>query len=349
VSPLGGLTSSRGSPVPSITPATDHWVSAAAVRQAIGAWAYTLGAGEPHPTDEAVRAAVGVACAVRELATDATHVAWQSEWQAGITPAPTRSVPADLAPIGEAAGLAPHEVAAALTLLASAHAITLQQGASGAKVSLSDAVLAPCPMMARVAWRAARARLVQVGASVAPALAVLRELAVLLAPFDDGDAAAATLVRASVRDLEDATGFSRSTVSEAIAALARARLLDVETRAGRTARFTVRPAAFGQPDEEPRMPATSPLATGAAPAAAGPSPGVAGVGAPPRSAQARLLGGPSLDAGATGAPVLIGTFAGTPIYAPSGTPLVVECDTEGRWSCRVGPFLRLGPVEDRPS
>jgi hypothetical protein len=42
--------------------------------------------------------------------------------------------------------------------------------------------------------------------------------------------------------------------------------------------------------------------------------------------------------------VLVGTFAGTPIYAPAGTPLVVECDAEGRWSCRVGPFLQLGPV-----
>lgn len=45
------------------------------------------------------------------------------------------------------------------------------------------------------------------------------------------------------------------------------------------------------------------------------------------------------------APVLLGSFAGTPIYAPPGTPLVVECDADGRWSCRVGPYLQLGPVD----
>jgi hypothetical protein len=67
--------------------------------------------------------------------------------------------------------------------------------------------------------------------------------------------------------------------------------------------------------------------------------GIAGaVGAAPAAAL------PTGRPAGAGAVVLVGTFAGTPIYAPAGTPLVVECDAEGRWSCRVGPFLQLGPV-----
>lgn len=44
------------------------------------------------------------------------------------------------------------------------------------------------------------------------------------------------------------------------------------------------------------------------------------------------------------APIYLGEFAGTPIFAPPGTPLIVECDRNGRWTCRVGPLLRLSPV-----
>ena len=44
-------------PVATVVAAADHWVSAAAIRQAIGAWAYSLGAGERRPGNEAVRVA----------------------------------------------------------------------------------------------------------------------------------------------------------------------------------------------------------------------------------------------------------------------------------------------------
>jgi hypothetical protein len=52
----------------------------------------------------------------------------------------------------------------------------------------------------------------------------------------------------------------------------------------------------------------------------------------------------SAGAAIRGAPVLLGHFGGTPIYGPPGTPLVVDCDADGRWTCRVGPLLTLGPV-----
>jgi hypothetical protein len=156
-----------------------------------------------------------------------------------------------------------------------------------------------------------------------------------------------------VRDLEDATRFGRSTVSEAVAALVRARVLDADTRAGHTGRFAVRPSAFGLPDDEPgpATPPTSTLTTSAplevpgaraAPGAPGRPgrPEVAAAADPTARVAAPVVAGPA----AVGAPVLVGTFAGTPIYAPAGTPLVVECDADGRWVCRVGPFLQLGPV-----
>jgi DNA-binding transcriptional ArsR family regulator len=291
-----------------------------------------------------VRVAVGVACAVRELALDPDRRRW-SEHGAEMAD-PLRPVPLDTAALSERAGVSPRDVEASLALLASARVVTLQYGAAAATVALSEAVLAPLPAVARVAWPAVRSRLLQVEASSVPALAVLRELAAQLGALDDG--AEVPPLRISVRALEDATGFGRSTVSEALAALERARLLDIETRAGRTTRFSLRPAAFGRADEPPRvMPEGAGLGDGMVPAS------VAGEGssgaavAPPSPA---VMVNPAANSGTGSSPrpgvasVLVGEFAGTPIYAPPGTALVVECDDQGRWSCRVGPFLQLGPV-----
>jgi hypothetical protein len=334
-----------------VVAAADHWVSAAAIRQAIGAWAYSLGAGEQRPSNEAVRAAIGVACAIRELALDAARRPWL-----GGDAAPqdlTRPLPLDLAVLSEWSGTHLREVEASLTLLASAGAITVQRGGSVATVALSGAVVAPLPAVARVGWSEVRARLAHVGASVAPALAVLRELATELGAVDNRGAIPS--LRVSVRALEDATGFGRSTVSEALIALEYARVLDIETRAGRTTRFTLRPAAFGQVDEPPRAAEEAP-ATGqgserqgwtvSAPiASAAPAPHEeTGGTANPRRVASAPAAVTSVAPEAGGAAVLVGAFAGTPIYAPPGTPLVVECDAEGRWSCRVGPFLTLGPT-----
>jgi DNA-binding transcriptional ArsR family regulator len=161
---------------------------------------------------------------------------------------------------------------------------------------------------------------------------VLREMAASLGALAEGEAPP---VRVSVRDLEERTGYGRSTVAEALGTLERARLLDVESRTGRTTRFTLRPAAFGQVDEPPRgvvaaLPQVEPTLATVLPAAL-PTPTPARQGA-------------SAGTAVRGAPVLLGHFAGTPIYGPPGTPLVVDCDADGRWTCRVGPLLTLGPV-----
>ena len=305
----------------------DHWVSAPLVRQAIGAWAYAAAAPEHRPSEQAVRDAVSVACALHEL----TRVTERSRWAtaAGAEQGRARAVRLDPAELGARAGLDPGAAAAALTLLEQTGVLTRRGEATGATGALANDVLAPQPAVARLAWEEARRRVRAVPGSLAPSLAVLREMAASLGPLAEGEAPPP--VRVSVRDLEERTGYGRSTVAEALGTLGRARLLDVESRAGRTTRFTLRPAAFGQADEPPRG--------AVAPAPAGAAPGVAIPPAPLPPTGPRASG-----AAAGRAPVLLGQFAGTPIYGPPGTPLVVDCDAAGRWTCRVGPLLTLGPV-----
>jgi hypothetical protein len=328
----------------------DLWVSAAAVRQAIGAWAYTRAGGEPHPGDDVVRAAVGVACAIAELAADAarTDAPWAGAGADGPGDALTGAVAADPARLADLAGVSARDAERALAVLDGAGLV--RRGGADARVALVADALAPLPTVARLAWPEVRRRLAAAGAGVGAPLAVLRAVAERVGAVDlAGGMGTAPPVRASVRDLEDATRFGRSTVSEAVAALVRARVLDADTRAGHTGRFVLRPPAFGlsDPDPEPVAPPA-----GARVAPAGPPPPAA-YQAPPRGpalAGPATVGSPPVGSAPggqpapAGAPVLVGTFAGTPIYAPAGTPLVVECDADGRWVCRVGPFLQLGPV-----
>lgn len=320
-----------GARVRSTLPAHMSWPSAAAIRQAIGAWAYTRGAGERRPEAEAVRGAVGVACAVRELVADPARRDWSGS---------DATVVEDVAELSLRSGFRPAEVEAGLTLLAAAGVVTRQSGAGGATVSLGGDVQTPAPVLTAIHWPSVRERLEAVGASPAPALAVLRELATSMGAFDlAGDDMAPVAARASVRDLEDATGFGRSTVADAVASLERARLLDVETRVGRTTRFSLRPSAFGHSDSAPEV-AISKVPV--SPHAAAVVESTGGVPAGTQAAAQSLRG--ALAPPVAGTSSLIGTFAGTPIYAPPGTPLVVDCDANGEWTCRVGPFLVLGPV-----
>lgn len=365
----------------SLVAAADHWVSAAVVRQSVGAWAYTLGAGERRPTDTDVRQAVAVASAIAELARE--HRRWTGNATHEDADVPPRGgsrserrqtseatsqadplttpVAVDLPELGRRAGLAPRDTEHALTLLAAARVVTHQTGATVATVSLSEAVLSPVPAVARLSWDVVRGRLEAVEGSIAPALAVLRELATTIGTLDE--TGAAPPIRASVRDLEDATAFGRSTVSAALVALERSELLTIEARAGRTTRFTIRPAAFGHADV-PWAPSNRAGAPdGASEQSIGLVPGGSHVDRDVRSGSPTIetlpaipsatFAGRSTPASApsppaallSGGAVLVGEFAGTPIYAPPGTPVVIECDGDGRWTCRVGPLLRLGPVD----
>ncbi len=343
------------------------WVSPDAVREAIGAWAATSRAGRvrpgpERPSAETIRTAVGVACAIAELAAGMPDspdaVSLQARLEGGRAEdasrfALMRPVPYDLRRLGDLAGAGLRDVERALDVLYGAGVVAQPNGARGPLALAPDAIV-PAPAVASIGWAAVRERLGAVGAAIAAPCAVLRALAEQADAAGDGTRTAdgpGAPVRLSVRDLEGLTGFGRSTVSDAVAALVRARLLDVDTRAGHTGRFVLRAAAFGAPDDAPAV--QSGATTGLSPAPV-PGAGAAGSAAPRGAVRAQAAAAPDAPGaapisgpvvGASGAaPALIGSFAGTPIYAPAGTPLVVECDAAGRWSCRVGPYLQLGPI-----
>lgn len=331
------------------------WVSPDAVRQAIGAWAATARVGRARPATELVRTSVGVACAIAELAAadlwdaDTLPLRARGDVRAGDAgrDALTRPVVYDPSRLGELSGASTRDVDRALDVLRQAGVVSQPQGARGALVLGVDYVAA-APAVAAITWPAVRERLLLVAAPVAAPCAVLRALAERLGAVDlSGRADKLPSVRVSVRELELVTEFRRSTVGEAIASLGRARLLDADARAGHTGRFVIRPAAFGLPDDEPFVAAVE-VARSQPKAAAAVLDADRVTQAPLTGEQAvkRAVGTTPVPT-ALGASVLVGTFAGTPVYAPQGTPLVVECDTEGRWSCRVGPFLQLGPVASR--
>ena len=345
-----------GAELSSLIAPHDHWLSSAAVREALGAWAYTRAGGQGRPAPADVRAAVGVAAALVEQER-AQLLEMASD---GLRTGPTASrplqseIPEDVAGLVDRSGYGASDVRAALDLLTAARFVSRRIGATMPTVILDASALVPAPVAARIQWPQVRARLRTAGGSIPPALAVLRELAVAVgAP---GDAPDPPSVRASVRELEDRTAFGRSTVCDALAALERADVLAVETRAGRTTRFVLRVAAPGWPP--PAAPATEhraevaparpPIAHTAGRATSRTRSGAgegAGQGMAPSPPSVTSAGDVAPRApGATGAPVLIGDFAGTPIHAPAGTPLVLEQNADGGWTCRVGPFLRLGPV-----
>ena len=322
----------EGAPGPSVTPLTggaDLWVSPAIVRERIGAWAYAHAAESERPGATEVRRALAVAAAVAESA----HAVWRDPEE---TPLWEVDVAADESELARRSRLASRDIAGALELLVRTGVVALTRNpdARSDALRLEHEVLEPAPAVAQVAWDGARARLEAAGAGAAAALAVLRALARASGPVPD--ATRAPFVRYSVRELEAATLFGRSTVSEALGALQRARLITLDARRGQTMRCALAPAAFGHEVPRPVVEATTPSTT------------TIGDERPPvSSAGGKAVAPPPLPAPSTtssAAPVLLGEFAGTPIYAPTGTPLVLECDAEGRWICRVGPLLRLGPV-----
>lgn len=319
--------------------ATGTWVSADAVRGAVGAWAYTELPEAERPGAAELRRAIGVAAGLAEVAVG------NSRSPFGAGPLPTAlwdvDVPADVERLGELAGCAAREALASLQLLRQCGAVVVSPERPD-HVRLTAAACESAPGVASVDWASVRDALRDVGipgnATAAP-LAVVRELARAAGPVPDP--LQAPQVRFSVRELEGATLFSRSTVSEALASLERAGIAVAEARRGQALRCSLTPRAFGLggPSSRARTAVRGPLADPLAPD-------------PVRVAPEKLPSGDlvadlspmSPVSHAAGATVKLGEFAGTPIYGPSGTPIVLECDEQGQWTCRVGPHLRLGPV-----
>ena len=332
------------------------WVEPVAVRERIGAWAFGQSRTTGQPSAADVRRALLVASALAEMAHSSPRTA-------DGTSIADVELPAEHATLSDRSGLSTREARAGLGLLTNAGVVVR----SGSGIRIAREVLGNCPSLARIQWDAVRGRLRRSDVGIPAALAVLAEIARATGPVgDDGDA---PFIRYSVRDLEGATRFSRSTVSTALTALERVGLIAIDARRGQTLRCALRPTVFGHDSGDDGTARTADVRHGASTHAdrliAEPAVGsqqsqrVAVVEArtvvradrssrsssPATLAQASSIASDIVDPAL--AAVYIGEFAGTPIFAPPGTPLIVECGSDGRWTCRVGPLLRLGPVDLR--
>jgi hypothetical protein len=328
---------------------TEWWISPEAVRRLIGAWAYGALSETDRPGSAEVRRAVGVGCAIAEIAFEAQRTPFAARaGQAGGTEARRLweiEVEADAGRLSELAGYSTREAVSAIELLLQSGALqqldlsptTRAGGASSRRVRLAEGACETAPAVARIEWASVREALREAGvaaSAIAAPLAVLREIGRASGPV--ADPMAAPHVRYSVRELEAATLFSRSTVSEALAALERAELVATEARRGHTLRCALAPRAFGIVSDSA---APSPLVADPLPTA-DESTGIS----EPRPATTQPPEPTTPVPQPSKGIVHLGEFAGTPIFGPAGTPVVVECDEQGQWTCRVGPHLRLGPA-----
>ncbi len=324
---IRGPEASLGTDALSVPAANDQWIAAGAIRRLIGAWAYGALAKDDRPSSAEVRRAIAVAGALAEIALENGRASFRGRqdravWEMDINP--------KIARLGQLAGYEDRDATAGLALLCRV-GVVQTSGDDETLVRLTESSCEAAPGVVKVSWTAVRDALHGVGAvagAMAAPLAVMREVALASGPIPD--AATAPHVRYSVRDLEVATLFSRSTVSEALALLERAGLVVTEARRGQTLRCALTPSALG---------AGSPIASAARPKLEETERPARWEGIAVEEPQPP----PSEPSSGSGA-VRLGEFAGIPIYAPKGTPIIVECDENGQWSCRVGPYLKLGPV-----
>ena len=337
------------------------WVEPVAVRERIGAWAFGQSRTTGQPSAADVRRALLVASALAEMAHSSARTA-------DGTSIGDVELPADEGALSGRSGLSTREVRAGLVLLTNAGVVLRSSSEERVPIRIAREVLGKCPTMSRIQWDAVRRRLRTADVSIPAALAVLAEVARATGPV--GDAGDAPFIRYSVRDLEGATRFSRSTVSMALTTLERVGLIAVDARRGQTLRCALRPAVFGR-DLEDDNAAVRPANVSHGELTPDPVVAEQTVGtqqthrvatveapsvvradltsrrlSPATPADASRMTGDVADQAP--AVIYVGEFAGTPIFAPPGTPLIVECGSDGRWTCRVGPLLRLGPVDPRP-
>jgi hypothetical protein len=331
------------------------WVQPVAVRERIGAWAFGQSRTTGQPSAADVRRALLVASALAEMAHSSARTA-------DGTSIADVELPAEDGALSDRSGLSTREARAGLRLLSDAGVVVR----SGSGIRILHEVLGDCPTLARIHWDAVRGRLRGSDVGIPAALVVLAEIARATGPVGDGDA---PFIRYSVRDLEGATRFSRSTVSTALTALERVGFIAIDARRGQTLRCALCPTVFGHGSGADNGAVTSVAVSRAASPNANTVVAEPALGTPERrrhaTGEARESVGadrssrsespatpdaPSLTSHVIeqeAVAVYLGEFAGTPIFAPRGTPLVVECDRDGRWTCRVGPLLRLGPARPR--
>lgn len=227
-------------------------------------------------------------------------------------------VPESVAGLAERTGGSENEVLAALRLLLETNVLASVHAAGRRHLRLGEDAFEELPALARLDGPAVRRRLESVGASVAPALAVVREFAVLSGGYSDVTQPG-PWIGASLAHLSETTFFKRTAVSNALRDLDTARLVERSMRAGRQHGYRLLPTAFGaEPPAEVEHRTHAPETRASAPAGE----------APVRFA-------PGLAAPQTGVVLEIG---GTRVRVAPGLECALELDSSGT------PLLRVVPV-----
>jgi DNA-binding transcriptional ArsR family regulator len=325
----------------------DTWLADRVVHARLAAWCIGAGVAERWVrTEEGLRTATGVAAAVLELERDASRLRWPVTG-ADIIHADRAAagVPVDVAELAGRAGVSDDRARVALEALVSAGVAQRRTAHGQSAIAIDGECLVVAPGCAAINWTAVRDALGVLGRPVAAPVAVLRALALRL----DGHTAEQGIaeLRASVRELADETHYGRTAVADALTALREAGLVDTRVRAGQATRFVVGPAAYGHAPaiRSAPHPSEGMVAVGGSPSAAT-APSTHGTRRARRAASREERAGESSDpAAAATIPIRLGDFGGTPILAPAGTPITLEQDASGRWYCRVGTHLRLGPID----
>jgi hypothetical protein len=208
-----------------------------------------VGAGLRDSDPLRTRAAEAVASAIGELVRQRAPGPHGPRWD--------EALPLAEGELMERTGLLHAEVVLGLDALAGAG--TLRREEDGLR--LDPDLLGELPCIARLRWDQVRAVLGGSGAALAPALAVLREIARLARPDDTGSA----WVEGSLPALVESVTYGRTAVSTALSALASAGL--IERAPGRRLRTRITGAAFSSPEPRPGAASTAPSpAPAAAPA-----------------------------------------------------------------------------------
>lgn len=286
----------------SISGGADRCASPAAALRLIGQSTGHLPA-KRRPSDAERRAAAAVVAALGELIREQWN-SGEDPWQA--------EVPESAAELARRTGASENEVAAALRLLTDSHVVASVFAAGQRRLRLSQEVFEEYPALAQVDGGSVRRQLDMSGASVAPALAVLRELAIASGGHRD-TARPGPWIEVSLAGLSEATLFKRTAVSRALADLDKAGLVERATRSGRQHSYRLLPSVFGGQVEPVPGPAAGVPASDPIPSPRSTAPNPVAIPAPGPGVVieiggARLWIGPGIECGVeldpNGAPVL---------------------------------------------
>jgi hypothetical protein len=299
-------TSSEQAPlIRSISGGVDRCASAAAALRLIGQATGHLPA-KRRPSDADRRVAAAVVAALGEMIRER----WDSQEE------PWRvEIPESTADLVRRTGASENEVCAGLRLLMESDVVASVQAAGQRRLRLSQETFEEVPALARMDGGAVRRQLDSIGASVAPALAVIRELAVVSGGHTD-TSQPGPWIEASLAHLSEATFFKRTAVSKALSDLESAGLIQRSARSGKLHSYRLLPTVSGA-EAQPlptRAPSSDPSRVPAHAAPRVPPPGLA-----------------SDDTGVT---VEVG---GARIHVAAGVECRLEVDGQGLPVLRVGP------------